>query len=228
VRSVRRRAALTLAATSGAPHLRSSANGLAAPFALHQIPRVVRRALHGGSSSTGDSYPRLRAARISTALAGMTLSFRKVLVNDYPAFLAWMIPAATWLCFALLPDGRRMLAHDPGAVRFLIILTGAFSPILVWRLHRALWLFRFGRIAPAHVTTVSTPWRGPFTYYFAFEHDGQRIRARMHVARWRRAPALKRGQNVQALYDPTSPRRAIILQFFQTERSRVVTDGHAA
>jgi len=161
-------------------------------------------------------------------LGGMTLSFRKVLVNDYASSLAWVIPVATWLWFALLPDGRRMLAHDPGAVRFLIILTGVFSSILVWRLHRALRLFRFGRIAPAHVTTVWTSWRGPFTYDFAFEHDGHHISARMHVARWRRAPALRQGQDVEALYDPARPKRAIILQVFQAKRSPVVTDGHAA
>ena len=156
----------------------------------------------------------------------MTLSYRRVLVNDYPSSLAWMIPAATWLCFALFPDGRRMLAHDPsGALSFLIILTGMFSLILVWRLRRAVRLFRFGRIAPAHVTTVYAPRSGPFTYGFAFEHEGDRVSARMNVARWRRAPALKRGQSVQALYDATSPRRAIILEFFQTERSRVVTAG---
>ena len=158
----------------------------------------------------------------------MTLSIRKVLVNDYPSFLAWMIGAVIWLFFALLPDGRRMLARDPGIVRLLIILTGVFSSILVWRLHRVLRLFRLGTIASAHVTTVWTPLRGPFTYNFAFEHDGHHISARMHVVRWRRTPALKRGQDVQALFDPTKPRRAIILEFFQRKRSRVVTESPTA
>jgi len=70
LRSIRWRAAFLLAPTSALQHVRTSAPGADAPLGVNQIPRVVPRAIRGGSSSTGDSCPRLRAARISTALCG--------------------------------------------------------------------------------------------------------------------------------------------------------------
>ena len=52
-------------------HLRVRAPAACARFHFDQIPRLVRRASDGRSNSTGDSYPRLRAARIRTALGGI-------------------------------------------------------------------------------------------------------------------------------------------------------------
>jgi hypothetical protein len=150
----------------------------------------------------------------------MKLSIGKTLLNDYPSTLAWIVIAASWLIPALLPDARRLAAQDSGYIAFLIVVTVLLSAVLAWRLHRISRLFHSGLIAAAHITSVWVPFRGPITFYFAFEHEGQHIRARMHVAgwkvvSWKRVPAYKRGQDVKALYDPAHPSRAVILQLFE-------------
>ena len=147
----------------------------------------------------------------------MTLSVRRILWHDYPSSIAWMLILFTWLIGPLIPDFRLLLVQ-PAVMLFLIAWTLLLSLVLVWRLHRAFRLLRYGCVAPARVTEVYGGGfgRSPFTYDFAFEHDGRRIHARMHISRifrWR--PTLKRGQSVDAAYDPTHPTRAIILQFFQ-------------
>jgi hypothetical protein len=146
----------------------------------------------------------------------MTLSVRRILWNDYPSSIAWMFMVSVWLIGALIPEYRPLLTQLPFML-FLIAWTLLWSSVLVWRLQRAFRLLRSGRVAPARVTRVYWGgWRrGPFTYAFAFEHDGGRVRARMHVARMSWRPALVRGQRVDAAYDPKHPTRAIILQLFQ-------------
>lgn len=141
---------------------------------------------------------------------------RRILWYDYPSSLAWMFIVSFWLIGALTPNFRPLMAQ-PVVVIFLIAWTLLWSLILIWRLHRAFGFLRSGCVAPARVTQVYGGGfgRGPFTYEFAFEHDGRRIHARMHVTRTRWRPALKRGQSVDAAYDPAHPSRAIILQLFQ-------------
>ena len=152
----------------------------------------------------------------ANALGGMTLSVRRILWYDYPSSIAWMFIVSIWLIGALIPDFRPLMTQ-PVFMLFLIAWTLLWSLVLVWRLHRAFRLFRSGCVAPARVTQVyGGGWRrGPFTYTFAFEHDGRRVHGRMHVARMSWRPALMRGQCVDAAYDPTHPSRAIILQLFQ-------------
>lgn len=150
-------------------------------------------------------------ARVSFgALDGMTLSVRKVILNDYPSSLAWMLIASLWLLGVPLPENRRLLAQTPGFVVFPIVATLSLFAVLVWRVRRMSRLSRSGRQTPALITGVWVACRGPITFGFSFEHEGRRIRARMHVARWKRVPALKRGQSVEALYDPAHPTRAVI------------------
>jgi uncharacterized protein DUF3592 len=147
----------------------------------------------------------------------MTPSVRRFLAHDYPASLALLFIVGAWLPGALLPGGRRLFSHESRFAAFLVIWTGIWSILLGWRLLRLLRLFRIGRIAPARVTVVWVPrWpgRGPFTYNFEFDHHGRSVRARMHVFRMRVAPSLESGETVQALYDPTHPTHAVILELF--------------
>ena len=150
------------------------------------------------------------------ALSGMKLSVRRILWYDYPSSIAWMFIVFIWLIGALIPDFRPLMAR-PVFTLFLIAWTLLWFLVLVWRVRRAFRLLRSGCVAPARVTQVyGGGWRrGPFTYAFAFDHDGRRIHARMHVARMSWRPALERGQSVVAAYDPTHPSRAVILQLFQ-------------
>lgn len=147
----------------------------------------------------------------------MKLSVRKFLVHDYPASLASLLIIGVWLLGVLLPDGRMLLTQDRGFLAFVVTWTGIWSLLLIWRLRRLLRLFRIGRTATARITVVWVPaWpgRGPFTYSFAFDHQGSRVCTNMHVFRMRTAPSLARGQTVQALYDPAEPTRAVILELF--------------
>jgi hypothetical protein len=150
----------------------------------------------------------------------MKLSIRNTLLNDYPSTQAWMVILCFWLIPALIPDERRLVTQGTRFIWFSIFVTGLLCPVLLWRLYRASRLFRLGRIAAAHITNVWVASRGPITFYFAFEYEGRSIHARMRVSGWKvvgwkSVPAFKRGQNVEALYDPADPSRAIILSLFQ-------------
>ena len=151
----------------------------------------------------------------------MKLSIRKTLVHDYPAVLALSAIAGLWLVPIWDAVDRRAAAQDSGLLPFLFATTVPLVAVVLWRLHRASRLFRVGCVAAASITSVQVSRRGPITFCFAFEHEGEHIRARMRVAdwkfvRWKRVPAFKRGQSVEALYDPARPSRAIILQLFQS------------
>lgn len=147
----------------------------------------------------------------------MTLSVRKAFVHDYPTSLASLFIVGVWLV-TLLADGPRTLTRDSGLASLLAVWTGIWLALIGWRLQRLFRLFKIGRVAPARVTVVWSPrWpgRGPFSYNFAFNHEGRSVRATMHVFRMRVVPSLKRGEAVRALYDPTQPTRAIILELFE-------------
>ena len=154
---------------------------------------------------------------------------RRILWYDYPSSLAWMFIASSWLIGALTPEFRPLMAQ-PVVMLFLIAWTLVWSLVLAWRLHRAFRFLRSGGVASARITQVyGGGWtRGPFTYVFAFEHDGRRIHARMHVTRMRWRPPLKRGQSVDTAFDPTHPSRAIILQLFRRELDPLIEASHAA
>ena len=149
----------------------------------------------------------------------MTLSVRKFIAHDYPASLALLFILSFWLIGVLFPDNRRLLTQEIPFAAFAVMWTGVWSILLSWRLLRLLRLFRIGRVAMARITVVFVPRRGPFTYNFAFDHEGHRVRATMHVFRMRLAASLKRGQTVHALYDPTQPTRAVILELFEHSSS---------
>jgi hypothetical protein len=155
------------------------------------------------------------------SLGGMTLSVRKVLLHDYPSSLAGMGIPGFWIAFGLLPsmsqEDRQVLLDHPRLIFFPIVVTVLLSIVVAWRLRRTSRLLRSGR-ASARVTQVYGGGfsRGPFTYYFAFEHDNQLIHALMHVTRWRWRPALHRGQVVDVAYDPTHPTHAIICSLLST------------
>jgi hypothetical protein len=146
----------------------------------------------------------------------MTLSVRRILWYDYPSSIAWIFIVSIWLIGVVIPDYRPLMTQ-PGFMLFLIGWTLLWSLVLVWRIQRAFRLLRSGCVAPARVTEVyGGGWsRGPFTYAFAFEHDGRCVHACMHVARTSWRPALTHGQRVDVAYDPTHPSHAIILQLFQ-------------
>src|SRR5206468_1626253 len=84
-------------------------------------------------------------------LGGMTLSVRRILWHDYPSSIAWMLILFTWLIGPLIPDFRLLLVQ-PAVMLFLIAWTLLLSLVLVWRLHRAFRLLRYGCVAPARVT----------------------------------------------------------------------------
>ena len=146
--------------------------------------------------------------------AGLKLSVRRLLLNDYPSSLAWMFIVIFWLMSVFAPQARQLLAES-WWIAFLVILAIALATVLMWRIHRASRLFQSGRVTEARITSVWVSQKGPITFDFAFDHEGHRVRTRMHVVRWKRKAALKRDQTVGVLYDPTHPTRAIIARLFQ-------------
>jgi hypothetical protein len=143
------------------------------------------------------------------------ISVRRVLLNDNASFLAWMLASALWLPLLVLPDGRQILARGDGLWELPVILTLLLCAVLLWRMRRASRLFRFGRVATARITWVSVAMKGPITYNFKFELEGQWVRAHMNVVGWKRKPVFKQRVEVEVLYDPARPTRAIIPYFFQ-------------
>ena len=142
------------------------------------------------------------------------ISVRRVLLNDDLSSFAWILILILWLS-VLLSEERRSLVDPDGWLEFLIIATVLLSAMLVSRIHRASKLFRFGRVATARITWVSAAMKGPITYNFKFELEGQWVRAHMNVVGWERKPVFKQRAEVEVLYDPARPTRAIIPYFFQ-------------
>jgi uncharacterized membrane protein YhdT len=147
--------------------------------------------------------------------ADRKISVRRVLVNDHLSSLAWMLIVMFWFLSVLLPEERQSLVDRGGWLEFLIIVTVLLSAALVWRIHRASTLFRFGRVATARITWVSVAIKGPITYNFKFELEGRWVRAHMNVVGWKRKPVFKQRAEVEVLYDPARPTRAIIPYFFR-------------
>jgi hypothetical protein len=154
-------------------------------------------------------------AAASEQIPAMKLSVRKLILYDYPSCGAWIVISVLWLTSVASRDARQALAQGSGYFVFLSLVTILPSAVVVWRIYRASRLFRSGHVAAGRITAVWVALKGPTTFDFAFDHEDRRIRAKMHVMGWRKVQALKRGQTVEVLYDPTHPARAIISQLFQ-------------
>lgn len=143
----------------------------------------------------------------------MKFSLLRTIWVDWPALavsigipVIWAIHFAsayvTWI-----PAGAPVLL--PTAI------TLGLAAALAWRLWRVARLCARGRTAPGEITGLQiVKDRGRLK--FVFEHQGQPVESWTPVHKSKAVLALQPGQEVEVLFDPDRPGRAIVKHLYQS------------
>lgn len=140
------------------------------------------------------------------------LSLRRILINDYLAFLGWAIPLMLWIVYLI-----SVFVGRYGATSFFSYLalaaTLAGPIVLLLRVIYFRWMFAQGIEAPGKISEVSfTQDRGRVIYNYI--HAGAEYRSANTLHRSADTRALRTGQNVTIMVDPRDPKRGLVKDLY--------------
>ena len=140
-------------------------------------------------------------------------SLKKILLNDYGAFLGWMAPlfylGVIFLQFFL---GENLITIQSLAL-VLLPVSLIFIGVLFWRVYTIRRVFEEGTQVPATVVRVSF-YRDRGRVEVVYMFQGERYLSRNIVMKNKTTRALVEGMPVIVLVDQGNPRRAFIRELY--------------
>ncbi len=140
------------------------------------------------------------------------LSMKRVLINDYLAFLGWFMPVVLWAVYLIsIFVGRRDVFS---IFTYLAIAATIAGPIIL--LLRVIYfrrLFAEGLEAPGKISDVYfLRDRGRVTYNYI--HQGAEYKSGNVLHRSADTRALRVGQNITVMVDPNNPQRGLLKDLY--------------
>lgn len=141
----------------------------------------------------------------------MRASTTKILRNDWPALFAALFAPGIWGVHVVYPLLRLHRSAPP--LWLPVVLSAMAVAALAWRIARIRRLFAQGRTATGVVVRIRFV-RDRARLDFAFDADGRRVETWSPVHKTRDTIKLDAGQELEILYDPRAPRRAVPRDLF--------------
>jgi hypothetical protein len=150
------------------------------------------------------------------------LSLSRILWTDYPAFYAALVPLVAWIVYlAWTPDWRGQgpvittEAH-PLFLGIALMATGIGAAMLLYRLWIIFKTFRNGSEVKGKISTIELRRdRGRVEYVYIFDHKEYFSGTQIH--RNAQTKALKAGDHVTLVVDPSKPSRAFIRDLYTSD-----------
>lgn len=143
------------------------------------------------------------------------LSLKKVLLNDYGAFLAWITPIVSIAMYLVLEvTGEK----QKGGFDVLLVFGGlslAAVVLLLWRISIFTAVFNDGLDTPATISQVNFfRDRGRISYVYTFQ--GQKYRSGNAVMKTKLTRNYQVGDEVMVLVDRSKPKRAFVRDLYMS------------
>lgn len=138
-------------------------------------------------------------------------SLYRVILTDYIAFLAVLLPAALWGVYAILQILQQ--ESSPGSLYVAIALTLLSLTVVAWRYQTILAFFEDGVQALAIITEIWV-YRGRGRIEYTYSCQGRKYTAGNDVQPNQLTGAFEVGEQVTILVDPNDHQRAIIRDLY--------------
>lgn len=205
------------------PHARQNVRAEAGRVGRGDVVSTARRTRGGaggegaGVAGEGCGWGKLQNARPDPIKfhCNMLPSVLRIVTTDWPALAAAIGMPMILVISALYPRAFPSARSPWGLLlEFGLPVALACACLLAWRCKRVLDLFRFGALAAGEITSVQfSKDRGRIG--FRYDLNGVKYQSWQPVHQTKRVLELEIGQQVQVLFDPQKPGRAVVQQLFE-------------
>lgn len=144
------------------------------------------------------------------------LSLRRILINDYLAFLGWFTPVIMWIVYLISVFIGR---HGINSLfTYLTIAASIAGPvILLLRVITFRWVFAQGIEAPGKISDVIFMRdRGRVTFNYIY--NGAEYTSASTLHRSAETRALKIGQTITVMVNPRNPKNGFVKELYTNDR----------
>ncbi len=143
----------------------------------------------------------------------------RILWTDYPAFLFTAFPVVVWVVYLSWVPGWREDGPviNPELAPFILVLAVAFTiwclGVVTWRILLIRKIFRSGSLVRGKIIEITLNRdRGKVAYTYFLNNKEYSASAPIH--RNKQTVAIKKGERVNLVVDPTHPQRALIRDLY--------------